>query len=76
MKTAVGTYRSFEEMNGDRSEPPPSVRRTTDFREDGTLVMTYYDERDQVVRQTYYWSRDEGLLMSILASLQQAPEQS
>jgi hypothetical protein len=52
------------------------VRRTTDFREDGTLVMTYYDERDQVVRQTYYWSRDEGLLMSILASLQQAPEQS
>jgi hypothetical protein len=63
-------------MNGDRSKPPPSVRRTTDFREDGTLVMTYYDERDQVVRQTYYWSRDEGLLMSILASLQQAPEQS
>jgi len=52
-------------MDEDRS------RRRTQFREDGTLEATYYDRRGQVVKQTYYWSRDQQLLLRLLASLRQ-----
>jgi hypothetical protein len=40
-------------MDEDRS------RRRSEFREDGTLETTHFDGRGQVVKQTYYWSRDQ-----------------
>jgi hypothetical protein len=55
-------------VDGDRSG------RQTEFCEDGTLVTTHYDRRGRIVKQTYYWSRDQELLMRILASLRQPPE--
>jgi hypothetical protein len=39
--------------------------RQTEFHEDGTLVTTRYDRRGGIVKQTYYWSRDQELLMRI-----------
>ena len=47
------------------SERPPSVRQT-EILDDGTLVMTDYSPRREVLRQTYYWSPDAKLLTLIL----------
>ena len=53
-------------MQSDGSERPPSVRQT-EILDDGTLVVTEYGSRREVVRQSYYWSPDAELLRLILA---------
>jgi hypothetical protein len=53
-------------VQSDGSERPPSVRQT-EILDDGTLVMTDYSPRGEVLRQTYYWSPDAELLRLILA---------
>jgi len=57
-------------MNEHRSGRPRSARQT-ELREDGTLVTTVYDRRGRVVKQVFYRSSDEKLLLRILASLQE-----
>ena len=74
MGTTVEGVAMLRAMYKDRSERPPSVRRS-EFLDDGTLVTTEYDLRGQVVRQTYYWSPDQTQLLRILASLRQMPGQ-
>jgi YD repeat-containing protein len=54
------------EVRENGSERPPSVRQA-ELLDDGTLVTLEYDQRGQVVRQSYYWSPDAELLRSILA---------
>ena len=53
-------------MQKDGSERPPSVRQT-EILDDGTLVVTDYGARREVLRQSYYWSPDAELLWLILA---------